>query len=200
MVNKDDAHRHIIQELTEPEEQIFRDFIKNQKPIELVIKKEMLSIFLAKNIIGQQLSTKAANSIWRKIKKKILEYNTKKINQLSLESFLRSNGVSRKKAQYISGIILSGDFKHFRRYYMKYSEEDFEELLMSRKGIGIWTFGMTKIFFMGNQDQILINDLGVQKAYKKINTGKNISKWSEKFKPYRSYLCIYLWKFLDFKV
>ncbi len=200
MVNKDDAHRHIIQEVTEPEEQIFRDFIKNQKPIELVIKKEMLSIFLAKNIIGQQLSTKAANSIWRKIKKKILEYNTKKINQLSLESFLRSNGVSSKKAQYISGIIFSSDFKHFRRYYMKYSEEDFEELLMSRKGIGIWTFGMTKIFFMGNQDQILINDLGVQKAYKKINTGKNISKWSEKFKPYRSYLCIYLWKFLDFKV
>ena len=200
MVNKDDAHRHIIQELTEPEEQIFRDFIKNQKPIELVIKKEMLSIFLAKNIIGQQLSTKAANSIWRKIKKKILEYNTKKINQLSLESFLRSNGVSSKKAQYISGIIFSSDFKHFRRYYMKYSEEDFEELLMSRKGIGIWTFGMTKIFFMGNQDQILINDLGVQKAYKKINTGKNISEWAEKFKPYRSYLCIYLWKFLDFKV
>ena len=175
MVNKDDAHRHIIQELTEPEEQIFRDFIKNQKPIELVIKKEMLSIFLAKNIIGQQLSTKAANSIWRKIKKKILEYNTKKINQLSLESFLRSNGVSSKKAQYISGIIFSSDFKHFRRYYMKYSEEDFEELLMSRKGIGIWTFGMTKIFFMGNQDQILINDLGVQKAYKKSNTGKNTS-------------------------
>ena len=200
MVNKDDAHRHIIQELTEPEEQIFRDFIKNQKPIELVIKKEMLSIFLAKNIIGQQLSTKAANSIWSKIEKKILEYNTKKTNQLSLEDFLSSNGVSRKKAQYISGIILSGDFKHFRRYYMKYSEEDFEELLMSRKGIGIWTFGMTKIFFMGNQDQILVNDLGVQKAYKKINTGKNISKWSEKFKPYRSYLCIYLWKFLDFKV
>ena len=47
MVNKDDAHRHIIQELTEPEEQIFRDFIKNQKPIELVIKKEMLSIFFS---------------------------------------------------------------------------------------------------------------------------------------------------------
>ena len=200
MVNKDDAHRHIIQELTAPEEQIFRDFIKNQKPIELVIKKEMLSIFLAKNIIGQQLSTKAANSIWSKIEKKILEYNTKKTNQLSLEDFLSSNGVSRKKAQYISGIILSGDFKHFRRYYMKYSEEDFEELLMSRKGIGIWTFGMTKIFFMCNQDQILVNDLGVQKAYKKINTGNNILEGSEKFKPYRSYLCIYLWKFLDFKV
>ena len=133
MVNKDDAHRHIMQELTTPEEQIFRDFIKNQKPIELVIKKEMLSIFLAKNIIGQQLSTKAANCIWCKIEKKILEYNTKKTNQLSLEDFLSSNGVSRKKAQYISGIILSGDFKHFRRYYMKYSEEDFEELLISRK-------------------------------------------------------------------
>ena len=128
MVNKDDAHRHIIQELTAPEEQIFRDFIKNQKPIELLIKKEMLSIFLAKNIIGQQLSTKAANSIWCKIEKKILEYNTKKINQHSMEGFLRSNGVSSKKAQYILGIILSSDFKHFRRYYMKYSEEDFEEL------------------------------------------------------------------------
>ena len=48
MVNKENAHRHIIQELTAPEEQIFRDFIKNQKPIELIIKKEMLSIFLAK--------------------------------------------------------------------------------------------------------------------------------------------------------
>ena len=200
MVNKVDAHRHIIQELSAPEEQIFRDFIKNQKPIELTINKEMLSIFLAKNIIGQQLSTKAANSIWRKIEKKILEYNTRKFNQFTLEDFLTSNGVSSKKAQYISGIMLSGDFKHFRGYYMKYSEEDFEELLMSRRGIGIWTFGMTKIFFMGNQDQILINDLGVQKAYKKINIGNNILEWSKKFKPYRSYLCIYLWKFLDFKV
>ena len=200
MVNKVDAHRHIIQELSAPEEQIFRDFIKNQKPIELTINKEMLSIFLAKNIIGQQLSTKAANSIWRKIEKKILEYNTRKFNQFTLEDFLTSNGVSSKKAQYISGIMLPGDFKHFRGYYMKYSEEDFEELLMSRRGIGIWTFGMTKIFFMGNQDQILINDLGVQKAYKKINIGNNILEWSKKFKPYRSYLCIYLWKFLDFKV
>ena len=200
MVNKEDAHRHIIQELSEPEEKIFRDFIKKQKPIELTIKEEMLSIFLAKNIIGQQLSTKAANTIWRKIEKKILECNSKKVNQSSLEGFLTSNGVSSKKAQYISGIILSGDFKHFRRYYMKYSKEDFEELLMSRKGIGIWTCGMTKIFFMGNQDQILINDLGVQKAYKKINTGNNISEWSNKFKPYRSYLCVYLWKFLDFKI
>ena len=54
MVNKEDAHRHIIQELSEPEEQIFRDFIKKQKPIELTIKEEMLSIFLAKNIIGHQ--------------------------------------------------------------------------------------------------------------------------------------------------
>ena len=44
MVNKDDAHRHIIQELTEPEEQIFRDFIKNQKPIELVIKLSLIHI------------------------------------------------------------------------------------------------------------------------------------------------------------
>ena len=200
MVNKEHAHRQIIQELSEPEEQIFRDFIENQKPIELTIKKEMLSIFLAKNIIGQQLSTKAANSIWRKIEKKILEYNIKKVNQFTVERFLTSNGVSRRKAQYISGIMLSGDFKHFRRYYMKYSEEDFEELLMSRRGIGIWTFGMTKIFFMGNQDQILVNDLGVQKAYKKINIGNDISEWSKKFKPYRSYLCIYLWKFLDLKV
>ena len=133
MVNKEDAHRHIIHKLSEPEEQIFRDFIKKQKPIELTIKKEMLSIFLAKNIIGQQLSTKAANSIWRKIEKKILEYNSKKVNQSTMEGFLTSNGVSSKKAQYISGIILSGDFKHFRRYYMKYSKEDFEELLMSRK-------------------------------------------------------------------
>ena len=200
MVNKEHAHRQIIQELSEPEEQIFRDFIENQKPIELTIKKEMLSIFLAKNIIGQQLSTKAANSIWCKIEKKILEYNIKKVNQFTVERFLTSNGVSRRKAQYISGIIVSKDFKHHRRYYMKYSEVDFEELLMSRKGIGIWTFGMTKIFFMGNQDQILVNDLGVQKAYKKINIGNDISEWSKKFKPYRSYLCIYLWKFLDLKV
>lgn len=200
MVNKEHAHRQIIQELSEPEEKIFRDFIKNQKPIELTIKKEMLSIFLAKNIIGQQLSTKAANSIWCKIEKKILEYNIKKVNQFTVERFLTSNGVSRRKAQYISGIIVSKDFKHHRRYYLKYSEDDFEELLISRKGIGTWTFGMTKIFFMGNHDQILVNDLGVQKAYKKINIGNDISEWSKKFKPYRSYLCIYLWKFLDLKV
>lgn len=88
MVNKDDAHRHIIQELTEPEEQIFRDFIKNQKPIELVIKKEMLSIFLAKNIIGQQLSTKAANSIWRKIKKRFLNITLRRLINLVWRVFL----------------------------------------------------------------------------------------------------------------
>ena len=82
MVNKDDAHRHIMQELTTPEEQIFRDFIKNQKPIELVIKKEMLSIFLAKNIIGQQLSTKAANSIWSKIEKRFLNITLRRLINL----------------------------------------------------------------------------------------------------------------------
>ena len=42
-------------------------------------------------------------------------------------------------------------------------------------------------------------DLGPKTHNEKL-ISKNISKWSEKFKPYRSYLCIYLWKFLDFKV
>ena len=77
----------------------------------------MLSIFLAKNIIGQQLSTKAANSIWRKIKKRFLNITLRRLINLVWRIFLDQMEYQAKKAQYISGIIFSSDFKHFRRYY-----------------------------------------------------------------------------------
>ena len=149
-------------------------------------------------IVGQQLSVKAAASIWKRFEDLIGEVNPENVLSKSHDQ-LRGVGLSNSKVKYIQGVANSGfDFERIS----KLSDEEVMKELISLKGVGPWTVEMILIFTLGREDIFSIGDLGLRNAVSK-NYGVDrddldeILKISQKWSPYRSYASRYLWKSLD---
>ena len=167
-----------------------------------LIKSEILSIqsntnsklslqyFLIKTIIGQQLSIKAASSIWKKVYK-IINSKDKNINM----EILREAGLSRSKADYVYGVLQNKEIRSLTKTKLKkLSDDDLASFFLNIKGIGPWTLNIIKVFFLEDADVFLEGDLGIQKASFSFFGIKNYSAGD--YSPYRSYLCLYLWSSL----
>ena len=86
------------------------------------------------------------------------------------------------------------------------SDEEIIKLLIQMKGIGRWTAEMILIFALAREDVFSIDDLGIQKGMQKLHqlehlSGKELKQRmkeiSEKWSPYRSDACLYLWRYSD---
>ena len=175
---------------------------KHEQLYKYLIKSEVLSIqsktnsklplqyFLIKTIIGQQLSVKAASSIWKKVFKTI----TSKDKNINLE-ILRGAGLSRSKADYIYGILKNREIQSLTKTKLKkLPDDDLASFFLNIKGIGPWTLNIIKMFFLEDADVFLDGDLGIQKASFSFFGIKNYN--AVDYSPYRSYLCLYLWSSL----
>ena len=170
----------------------------------LVIEKEEISFFdfLVKTIISQQISSKAANSIWKKLLS-ISNHNNIKINKLfkQRDSFqiLNNIGISAQKFNYLNHInneIFSGALKEKDLKNLEFKK--FKETLKSYKGIGDWTCHMIGIFYFGHTNIWPKSDLIIKKFIKKINDGTTETiNLEKKFSPYSSMLAIHIWKQYD---
>jgi DNA-3-methyladenine glycosylase II len=160
---------------------------------------------LVEAIIYQQLTGKAAESIYRKF----LNYyensfpDPDKILATS-EDAMRSFGLSSRKVEYIK--ILSENVKNKSLnvdLFPKMPDEEIIEQLIKMKGIGRWTSEMFLIFCLGRPDVFPLKDLGVRKAIQKwyfdskSATEMQMEEVSLKWKPYRSIATWYLWKSLS---
>lgn len=153
---------------------------------------------LVSAIVGQQLSVKAAASIWKRFEELVGEVNSENILSKTHEE-LRSVGLSNRKVEYIKGLAQASlDFEKLS----KLPDEEVMAELVKLKGIGPWTVEMILIFTLGREDIFSIGDLGLRNAVAKhysidredLEKIKEISlKWS----PYRSYASRFLWKSLD---
>lgn len=159
---------------------------------------------LTESIISQQLSIKAANTIWERFKMlysgkitpdKVLRTDDQKI---------RDCGISWSKISYIKDLAIHT--KESRLMFENFEKMDNEEIiteLVRVKGIGRWTAEMFLMFAMGRPDVFSYGDLGIRKAimrnYGLANepTQVQAEKISESWKPYRTYACRYLWKSLE---
>ncbi len=162
---------------------------------------------LVKAIVGQQLSVKAARSIYMRVEahfgKPLSAINMYNASQ---EEF-RSLGISQQKFKYLHD--LSDNYLNNEEVFR--GLEDLEdkiviEKLTHIKGIGLWTSQMFLIFTLYREDIFPINDLGIQNAMKlhfSLNNYNNknlliqISKIAERWKPYRSIAALHLWRSLD---
>jgi DNA-3-methyladenine glycosylase II len=155
------------------------------------------------SISSQQLSVKAAATIWSRVQKLCDDWSDpEKVALLSDES-LRLAGLSFQKIAYIKNIARGVSEKTLR--LEKYSEMEDSEIideLTQIKGIGRWTAEMFLIFAMGREDVFSLGDLGLRHAiakhYGELSHADIISlqlKWS----PYRSYASLLLWHSLDNK-
>jgi DNA-3-methyladenine glycosylase II len=162
---------------------------------------------LAESIAYQQLSGKAAATIWGRVralypKRKFLD---PKMILKTPDRKLRAAGLSGSKvaaikdlaAKTIDGTVPSA------RALAKMSDEEIIERLIQVRGIGRWTVEMLLLFDLGRPDVWPVHDYGVQKGFaktfgkRKLPTPKQLLKYGKKFAPHRSVAAWYFWRALD---
>lgn len=151
---------------------------------------------LARSIVGQQISVKAAQSVWNKLEKAVKKVNEKNIHKAE-EDILRSAGLSGQKVKYMKS--LSEHFINKTVDIKNLHEKNDEEVIKSLtqiNGIGRWTAEMFLIFHMMRPDVFPVADIGLQKAIHK-HYKKKPHQIGNKWKPYRSVATWYLWRSLD---
>ena len=153
-------------------------------------KNLSLKFFIIKTIIGQQVSIGAAASIWKKTQ--ILLNNKKRISLGDLSDC----GLSRPKASYVNEILSNQYLDCFtKKELKKMNQADISDLFLKIKGIGPWTLGIIQMFYLGQEDIYLTGDLGIKKAG--LNFFKSDNYEAKDYSPFRTYLCMYLWKSLN---
>ncbi|MGZ4866991.1 MAG: DNA-3-methyladenine glycosylase family protein [Candidatus Angelobacter sp.] len=159
---------------------------------------------LARAIVFQQLSTKAATTIYRRLEEAAGGALTpESIQNLSVGEMRRA-GLSRQKLGYIRDLAehaLSGKVDFARLPAMR--DEEVIESLTDIKGVGVWTAHMFLLFSLRRPNVLPVGDLGVrvaiQKAYRKrkMPTPKQVEKIAKGWHPYCSYAAWYLWRSLE---
>jgi DNA-3-methyladenine glycosylase II len=157
---------------------------------------------LIRSIVGQQLSVKAAQTIYSRFRKLIEgEPDPEKLINTPVES-LRSVGLSAQKSNYVHQVarfFLENDLIKTR--WDQLSDDEIIQLLTQIKGVGIWTVQMLLIFPMDRPDVFPADDLGIQNGIKKMyqlqSEGKmlrqEIVEISQKWRPYRSIASKLIW-------
>ena len=164
---------------------------------------------LIRSIIGQQISIKAAESIWKKVCRHITIVSTEQFAPLSVAT-LTSFGLSKPKAIYIKNVVtyFQKSVSH-SNYFLLKDKKTIETELLSIKGIGQWTVDMFMIFHRCYSDILPITDIGLLNAIKtqyrleqsnKKDLQNHILELSQHWKPFRTIATWYLWRTIDSKL
>ncbi|MDE0953554.1 MAG: DNA-3-methyladenine glycosylase [Candidatus Poseidoniales archaeon] len=167
---------------------------------ELISRGDLFNT-LIRSIVGQQISVKAAATVWARLSEKVGKMSPVNILSIDFEE-LRSCGLSQRKTEYIIGIAESwSDYENCE--WEKMNDEDLIEKLIQLRGVGRWTAEMILISSLLRPDVFPIGDLGMIRGIEKIyNLGKEMKKEelyevSEKWKPWRTVACCYMWRAVD---
>tara|TARA_B000000557_G_scaffold89064_1_gene71986 strand:+ start:861 stop:1481 length:621 start_codon:yes stop_codon:yes gene_type:complete len=177
--------------------------IINSYPMDFLFSKSDPFYTLARSIVGQQISVKAAQAVWDKFEKKVITVNPSNVKNMHYMR-LKSCGLSRQKINYLKSLSDAFLKKKIKPDEWKnYSDEKIIDELITIKGVGRWTAEMYLIFNLCRPDVFPADDLGLIKGicncYKMdypIEKNKAITM-SEKWKPYRSVATWYFWRSLD---
>jgi len=159
---------------------------------------------LCRTIIGQQISTKAADSIWlkfeKKCKKKIIPLAVLKLDKRSL----RSAGLSHQKITYLKNIAKSFKNKTFNiKNLRKMDDEAAINYITQLKGLGIWSAQMFLMFNLNRPDIFPTKDIGLIRAISKNYktkyppSNKFLNKLSRRHSGYRTVFTWYMWRSID---
>lgn len=159
---------------------------------------------LIEAIISQQLSGKAADSIFSRFKKIFPNDIITPQYLVELpEKDIRSVGISYAKIKYLKDLstkVIQNEID--LEYLSNLSDESVISVLTRVKGIGRWTAEMFLIFTLGREDIFSLGDLGLRTAFKRIYqienpTNEQINQVVNKWSPYKSYGSLVLWKSLN---
>src|SRR3982750_3544066 len=202
-MNHEEAHRH----LSASDKRLAQLISRSRRyEIEPNLKVRPFDA-LAESIAYQQLTGKAAATIWKRVraifpKRKFLD--PKIVLQTPDERF-RAAGLSRSKvaalkdlaAKTIDGTVPTA------RAMAKMTDDEIIERLVQVRGIGRWTVEMLLLFGLARPDVWPVHDYGVRKGFakifgkRKLPTPKQLLKHGKKFAPHRSVAAWYFWRALD---
>ena len=172
-------------------------------PHDFLFSKSDPFFTLARSIVGQQISVKAAQSVWNRLENKINKINPKIILKTH-SSTLKSLGLSRQKVKYLKNLANAFIEKKIKiNLWNKMNDEEIIQDLIQIKGIGRWTAEMFLIFNLCRADIFPLDDIGMIKGLCKLykisypTEREKIIKIGKKWKPYRSVATWYLWRSLD---
>ena len=158
---------------------------------------------LARSITGQQISVKAADSVWKRLTMAAEDITPDMIANMDA-ALMRSCGLSERKVIYLKA--LASHFLENKKLIARWPEmadEDIITELTSIKGIGRWTAEMFLMFGLGRPDVFPLADLGLLKGiYRHYNKGEKmpiekVKALGEGWRPYRSLGTWYMWRVLD---
>lgn len=150
------------------------------------------------HIIGQQISTKAQATIWRRMQETLEIVDAEHILAAGVPQ-LQALGMSFRKAEYITDFarkIQNGEFD-LEGIWEKSDEEAIREL-SGLKGIGVWTAEMILLFCMQRPNVFSYDDLAIQRGLRMVYHHRKIDrklfeKYRRRFSPYCSVASLYLW-------
>ena len=202
-MNHDDAHQHLSGSHPRLAELIARSRRYEIKVLPSINPFDAL----AESIAYQQLSGKAAATIWSRVRALFprRKHLDPKLVLATPDEKFRAAGLSHSKvmslkdlaAKTIDGTVPSS------RALAKMSDEEIIARLTTVRGIGRWTVEMLLLFDLGRPDVWPVADYGVRKGFaktfarRKLPTPKQLMKFGNKWRPYRSVAAWYFWRALD---
>ena len=178
-------------------DQKLKEVIEQIGPIKRTVDTDLFSSIVY-HIIGQQISTKAQETIWRRTLERVGEVNAENICRMDIEQ-LQSLGISFRKAEYIEDFAKnvsdgSFDLENIRNL----SDEDAIRSLSSLKGIGVWTAEMLLLFCLQRPNVFSYDDLAIRRGLRLVYHHRKIDrelfeKYRRRFTPYCSVASLYFW-------
>ncbi len=184
-----------------------KNILNTAQPVVLSLRKNIM-LQLCYSIMSQQLSTKVAKVIHDRF---TALFNGRTPTSTAILSMpfeeLKSIGLSNAKTLYIKNVCaFFSEEKLTDAKLKKMGDEEVVACLCQIKGVGKWTVEMILMFAMGREDVFAVDDLGIQQQMArlyKIDTGdkkqmkQRMQEIANRWSPYRTYACKYLWNAKD---
>ncbi len=183
-------------------DEVMRVIMRRHPRIHLVSRGDPFQT-LARSIVGQQISVRAAQAVWERISAALVEVTPNAAIEVGATRLLAC-GLSRRKVEYV--LDLAGHFASGRLVPQRWSAMEDEQViteLVDVRGIGRWTAEMFLIFNLLRPDVLPVDDLGLQRAVSlSYRRGRRVSETVLRriaiaWQPWRSVATWYLWRSLD---
>jgi DNA-3-methyladenine glycosylase II len=153
---------------------------------------------LVNTVISQQISTKAAATVWRRIQERFEPLSPQSLCEAALEE-IQQCGLSWRKAEYLKGIgeaVAQGRLAMTE--FSALDDADITRRLSAMPGIGIWSAEMLLIFSLQRPDVVSWGDLGIRRGMMRLYGLEKLDKttfdkYKKRYSPYGSVASLYLW-------
>jgi DNA-3-methyladenine glycosylase II len=160
-------------------------------------------VTLARSVVGQQISVKAAQSVWDRFSALMKNVNPRAVSKLTVED-MRAAGLSGRKVEYIKDLA---DYFQTGKVSVKQWDAMEDEAIIAEliaiRGIGRWTAEMFLMFYLRRPDVLPLDDVGLLNGISKLYfsdepvSRSEVRDLARAWEPYRSVATWYIWRSLD---